>query len=301
VRSLAAAVIVVSGTLGNAAGAAACPPTVTLRGDQDLVAAVAPVLEERGIETEPTECPALEISVERRGEGMVVSAAEPGGRPERREVTDARTAATVIESWVRTDLEAPLLEHRRRPIVDLEAPGEVVLSARKVEDRPGGLQLFTVGETTFANDRTTWVGVAAGACTKLGPACLGGRARLSTVTHGPKEWHSVMDREAADALVDLEVPLRIGRVGLSPGVAAGVGWIRTHEQEPPPDRRETVGLRAEAHFGLSYYVFRRFAAESMGAVAIGRTFHASANTREVLPGDPRFLARVGLGLRFEGL
>jgi hypothetical protein len=269
---------------------------VSLSGDKALVAEVAPILQGRGIATAGADCPALDVSLEKRGKVTLVSQAPAGDRAESREVTDVRTAATVIESWVRTDLEAPLLVHR--PLADVEAPDRIV--AKPEAERPPRLQIFTHAETSFANDRTAWVGFEAGACSMFGRACLGGRLRVSTVADGPNEWDDVMDREAVDALFGFDVPLRFGAVGVSPGTALGLGWIHTHEDQPPPDSKQTLGLRAQAHLALSYAVSRRFALESIFALALGQRIATSTSTPERLPDDPRLLAHVGLGVRFEG-
>jgi hypothetical protein len=282
--------------LGLGATALACPPTVTLTGDERLVAGAREALEARGIAAAANGCSGISVLLNRRGSVTVVSQVMAGGRAETREVTDMRTAATVIESWV-TDVEAPLL--RRRSEADAESPNDLVVAAPAPE-RPSGVEIFTLGETSFASDGTTWVGFEAGACAVVGRFCLGGRARYSTVADGPYDWEDLMEREAIDGLLGLDMPMRFGRLGLSPGIAMGLGWIRTHEREAPPDRVETRGLRSEAHFALSYRVLGRFAAEAIVSVTAGRTVSTSP-AREKLPDDPPWLARVGLGLRFEGL
>src|SRR5689334_18839355 len=88
----------------------ACPPAVRLGGDPEVVAQVTPLLEERGISTAAGECPAVAVLVQRRGRVTLVSPSPAEGPAVAREVTDVRTVVTVIESLVRTDLEAPLLE-----------------------------------------------------------------------------------------------------------------------------------------------------------------------------------------------
>jgi hypothetical protein len=281
---------------GTALGA--CPPTVRLGGDASLVSEVTPVLEARGVSTDPGGCPAVAVTLERRGKATVVSRAAAEAPVAAREVSDVRTAATVIESWVRTDVEEPLLARRR--LDDRERPDaapEIVASRPTVAPRT--LQLFALAETSFATDHTRWVGLQAGACTMIGSACLGGRVRFATVADGPGEWEAAMDREAVDALVDLDLPVRIGPVTAASGLGLGLGWTHTHE-ELSADGKQTFGLRAEMHLSLSYPLTRHLAAESMMSFALGQGVYTVTTTREALPGDPRLLAHAAFGLRFEG-
>jgi hypothetical protein len=277
---------------------------VLLGGDAELVADVTSLLASRGISADAGGCPALAVSVERKGRATVVSQGANGDPRESREVTDVRTAATVIESWVRRpDLEAPLLA--RRPAApsaqgrDGEAPDRLVVTAPPATARRG-LQLFTFAETGLASDRTTWAGMQVGACSLLGPVCLGGRARLATVVDGPDEWEGTMGREGVDALVDADVPAHAGLVAASWGLGVGLGWTRTHEEQRPPDSQERLGLRAEAHAGLSIPLARRLSIESTVALSLGGTVQSLTATNERLPADPRIVGRFGLGLRFGG-
>jgi hypothetical protein len=296
VRWLVASLTLVSAVLGPARATRACPPSVRLGGDPGLVAELTPILASRGIGTSG-DCPALPVSLQRRGRTTVVSqgAAE---RLESREVNDVRTAATVIESWVRTDLDEPLLARRR--VADAESPDELV--AAPVPEPPASrrLQVFTLGETSVANDRTAWVGFQMGACAMFGPVCLGGRLRFANVAEGPDDWEVLMARKEVDALLDVDAPRRVGHVRLSTGAAFGLGWIGTHEVPETSDGRRTLGLRLEPHATASYSLSSHFAVESNLSVAVNQTIHTTTTTPERLPADPRFVGRIGLGLRFEG-
>ena len=99
-------------------------PAVRLEGNPDLIAVVKATLAERGILTvgadgDDSGRGAVNVKLERRGARIVVFVDVAGG-PTGREVTDARTAATVIESQVRVDVEAPLLADR--PIASAVIP-----------------------------------------------------------------------------------------------------------------------------------------------------------------------------------
>jgi hypothetical protein len=295
VRWLVASITIAAAILA-APGASACPPTVRLTGDTELSAELASVLSRRGIATNG-DCPALPVIVEKRGKTTVVSQGDADERVDSREVTDVRTAATVIESWVRTDLEAPLLGHR--PVTDLESPDRIV-AAPPPKRSAHPIQVYALGETSLASDHTTGLGALVGGCLVVGPACLGGRFRFTNVEEGPSEWEAVMDREAVDALLDVDFSKPVGNLRLSAGAGLGLGWIHTHEEQSPPDTKETLGVRVEPHATVSYSVSRHFALESTLSLSVGETIHVSTSTPERLPDDPRLMGRAALGLRFEG-
>jgi hypothetical protein len=277
--------------------ALACPPTVRLGGDKTLVSAVAPMLEGRGISTEEGACPALAVTLEKRGRATLVSASPDEEQTSTREVTDARTAATVIESWVRTDVEAPLLA-RHPPADDVELPVGLVVAAPRAA-APPSFQVGTLGELGLASDHTSWGGFQLSGCWMVGRACIGGRARFGTVADGPGLWEATMDREAVDGLVDAELPLRLGPFAVSPGLGVGLGWVHTHEEDSR-DAKQTAGLRGELHLALALPLTRHVALESTMSLELAETLMTEAKSRERLPDDPRGLAHVGLGLRFQG-
>src|SRR5262249_30266124 len=90
---------------------AACRPGVRLAGDPVLVGAVGAALGERGIATDgasdaggdpsagATACAPARVTLARREDRIAVSIAGARELAVEREVTDARTATTVIESW----------------------------------------------------------------------------------------------------------------------------------------------------------------------------------------------------------
>jgi hypothetical protein len=280
---------------GGAREARACPPTVLLGGDKTLVSAVAPLLAGRGISTEEGGCPGLAVTLEKRGRATLVFADAVEEQASPREVTDARTAATVIESWVRTDVDAPLLA-RHPPVDDLEVPVGLVVAAPQAASRP--FEVATLGELGVASDRTTLGGFQVSACGMVGRVCVGGRARFGTVIDGPGAWEGPMDREVVDGLVDAELPLRLGPVALSPGLGVGLGWVHTHEEDSR-DAKQTAGLRGELHLALVVPLTQHVAFESTLSLELANTLVTERASRERLPDDPKALAHAGLGLRFE--
>jgi hypothetical protein len=279
--------------------AQACPPTVRLSGDPALVAAVTPVLVERGVATAVDACPAVRVELRHRGDLTVVSTAAPGAPPEERVVSDVRTAATVIESWVRTDVDAPLLLRRQREDAELGAtpPG---LVASYAQPPARDIQVFASVERSLASDGTGWFGLDLGACVMLGPLCASAMARLGVVNDGPGRWGHALDRRAVEVLLGADVPRHLGRVVLSPGAAVGVGWTHTNDEVADTDE-ETGGLRAEARLALSYPFGDHLVGELALSFEVTQATHLETATPMPLPDEARFFSRLGAGVRFEGL
>jgi len=293
---VAVVMVALTGWLGPAR---ACPPTVRLGGDPTLVAAVAPVLVERGIATADDACPAMPVELRRRGNLTVVSTAAPGALPTARVVSDMRTAATVIESWVRTDVDAPLLLHRQREDAELgAAPPGLVASFDQPATRD--VEVFTSAERSYASDGTGWVGLDLGACVMLGPLCASAMVRLGVVTDGPGRWEHELDRRAVEVLLGADLPLRLGRFVLSPALAVGVGWTHTNDDTLDTDE-ETGGLRAEGRVALSHALGSHLVGELALSFEVTQATHLETATPMPLPDEPRFFSRLGAGLRFEGL
>jgi len=307
-RRLATGIVLAASAAGGGIAEAACPPAVRLAGDDEvLTAEVRATLVERGIGGEIRDCPAVGVSLVRKRGPIVVSIdyGVDGGRVERA-VTDARTAATVIEAWVRTDVEAPLLSTREieRPATPAAAqaqppPPAVAVAPPAAPAAARGVQLFTVTETSFADDCTSWLGAQVGACVTLGPVCAGARARFAMVVYGPAPWQD-LDRRGVEMLLAADVPLRAGPITVAPGLGAGVGWIHTH-QEGSHAGGETGGLRGEGHVSAAYALRPRLALEVALALVVTQATHVETSSPTPLPDEPRFLGRLGVGLRFGGL
>ncbi|HEX4404030.1 MAG TPA: hypothetical protein VH560_04330, partial [Polyangia bacterium] len=259
--------------------ARACSPAVRLTGDAALVAAVAPVLVERGIATADDACPAAPVDLQRRGKLIVVSTANAPATEW--VVSDVRTAATIIESWVRTDVDAPLLLRRQRDDAELgAAPPGLVAWLPPPPSRD--VEVFTSIERSLASDGTGWIGIDLGACLMLGPLCASAMARLGAVTEGPGLWAHELDRRAVEILLGAALPMRFGRVGLSPGLGVGVGWTHTNDDALGTDE-ETGGLRAEGRVALSYAFSRRLAGELALAFEVTQATHLETATPMPLP------------------
>ncbi len=300
------------------ARAEACPPAVVLSGAPTAVADVGEVLVARGIELGASDCGAIEAHLEQRGDELVIDVVQPGGAIVQRVVGEAQTAATVIESFTRTDVGDPLLAIRAvpadpRPTVRafVEEPGPTPPPLRN----PRGVHLFNAFETSFASDHTRWLGAHLGACVMLGPVCAGGRLRLASVTDQPDAWADLFHRRSVELLGGIDIPLAIGPLTFSPGFAAGLGQIRTDvidvrtlvDGEPAARMSETGGLRADVHATLSIPVWRRLALDVFTAGVLTQETHIesdvmfSGGAMLSMPDEPRLLVRFGVGLRYGDL
>jgi len=212
---------------------------------------------------------------------------------------DARTAATVIESFVREDIGDALLAARAPPPPP-PAHDDRVVAIVAVPSSRRGVQLFGEFESSYGSDRTGWVGAHVGACVMLGPVCAAARFRHATVVGGPEVWDET-SRRSAELLLGIDIPFGLGRMLLSPGFAAGMGVMHTRG-ETHDMRVETGGLRADVHATLSVPVWHRLALDVFAAADLTQEAHVEWGPEMApLPPEPRLLLRLGAGLRFEGL
>src|SRR5688572_32388148 len=102
--AVAAAVAIFGGRAAAEAVAEPCPAAVALRGDASAVA-VGKELRRRGLAIDAREgCGALAVEVRESGEVLRVEIADAAGRRVTRRLAGVRAAATVIESWARSDV-----------------------------------------------------------------------------------------------------------------------------------------------------------------------------------------------------
>jgi hypothetical protein len=317
----------VPGAGAGRARAGTCRPAVALTGDADAVRAVRAQLDARGIAAETPSCPAVRARIERRGALLVVGilprvpddgrrgapGVVPDGVPDgvpdaviERAVGEPATAATVIESWARTDLAAPLLETRAIPQAEV-APA-VVIAPADPAPASQGIQLFLSEETSLASDHTVWQGMQLGACVLLGPICAAARVHAGKVIARPDSWDSFA-RKSAEAYVGIDVPIAVGRTRLTPGFAAGYGTMLTHHiGDPEKTGIEISGPRAEVHVALAIPLTPHIAIDLATSAELtqmtGVETHGSAPSPDAVtlyPDAPRALLRFAIGVRYGAL
>lgn len=300
------------------ARAGGCPPAVALTGDEDAVRAVRAQLDARGIAGDTPSCPVVRARIERRGALLVVGIEPAGGAAgavpappgadlagaaprERieRAVGEPATAATVIESWTRTDVAAPLLETRAVPVAIEPAAVAAPPVAR-------GIQLFAAEETSLASDRTVWEGVQLGACIMLGPICAAARVHGGKVIARPDGWDRFV-RKGGELYVGVDIPIAVGGLRLTPGFAAGYGMMLTHHiGDGDKTGIEISGPRAEAHVALSIpltpHIALDLATTAELTQATGMETHGDTPDATIaFPDEPRALFRLAVGVRYGAL
>jgi hypothetical protein len=219
-----------------------------------------------------------------------------------RTVGEPATAATVIESWARTDVAAPLLEARAVPPGDAESAWA---AAEPAAPSPAarGIQLFAAAETSFASDHTVWEGMQLGACVLLGPICGAARIHGGKVISSPDGWGRFV-RKGAEVYGGIDIPIALGRNRLTPGFAAGYGTMLTHHVgDGEKTGIEISGPRAEVHIGftipLTPHVAIDLATTAELTQATGMETHGSVATGAVVfPDEPRALFRIAVGVRY---
>ena len=277
-----------------AARADACPPAVALTGDAGLVASVGDLLAAHGIAGATPACPAVHARLARDGGAVVVGIERTGEQPVERRVSEVATAATVIESWTRTDDETSLLAPHAVAAEEHETIAAPVATSTPTVR---GVQLFANAVAARASDDTDWGGIQLGMCINLGALCAATRVRFSRVLHAPDAWGTGVHRESVELMVGLDVPIQLGRFVLTPGFAAGMGKMHTGSDDM--SQGETAGLRADMHATLTIPLTRRWSLDVSLTGDLTQKVHVES--KMPLPDEPRGLLWGGIGVRYGGL
>lgn len=286
---------------------ASCTPTALLKGSDEVVASITPMLSARGIATEIIDgCPYVHVTISARGSAFTVTIEDPYGRSHDHLVGGADIAATLIESWVDPFQEAPLLAARgwsrpspnKVPIIDDDIPRVLARSRDPVRTLGGSVAL----ETSLGSDGSTWWGGAAATCMRLGPTCVGANVRLASDARlsGSSETLET-GRTALDLLLVADVPIRWGDLAVTFGVGVGVGWIRSSVVGPTGAVEiDAGGLRADAHALFELPISAALAVELRASVTASPLAHVSRYVEDgsMLAGEPRGFARLSVGLRY---
>jgi hypothetical protein len=278
--------------------AASAAPCGGLHGEAALVSAVGDLLAQRGVV-----CADVRGEVRHDGSSIVVTRDDT--LPIERRVADVATAATVIESWSDRNVSDPLLESHPVPAIRVASaavapPPRVVIVERQAPPSSfHGSQLFAAGETSYANDRTTWAGAQIGACVVVGPVCAAASVRFANVVDGPAFWTG-LDRRDIEVLIGGDVPLNVGRGLLLLGFGGGTGQVHTRVDSRDDHRMasETGGLRAEIHAAYAYPLTRSIAFDVSFSLDLTQATRSEKTTTMPLPDEPLVLGRLGLGLRW---
>ncbi|AKU91188.1 hypothetical protein AKJ08_1575 [Vulgatibacter incomptus] len=263
-------------------------------GDVELASEVSSALGRRGVGAEGTDaCPALEASLRREGGLIVVSRRDPVGREVARRVALVEEAASVVESWAQSELNAELMAGWTvGDAAVVEAPhAPAPMEARARRRDPASVVVN--GDLSLDESNSLWLGTSLDACVRLGPVCAGGAGRFRRAQDS--------GRTELAALASVDLPLRFGPLLVSPGIALGGAVSSSFDDSGHgEDRLGSWRPRGEGRIRLS---FPLVGPVSLDAAAAAEASPAGAAQREVGDDsvhpseDPTFFLRVGAGVR----
>jgi hypothetical protein len=284
--------------LAHGATEGPCAPAAVVDGDAALAEPVARELDARGVARAPSRgCAPVRARVTGQSGALLVEVVDASGRRVERRTASAQSAATVIESWTRTELTDGLLERRSS---DAAPPAPETVAATRATGSP---ILGAAFESSLGSDASVWNGVRLSGCAALGPICAGVLLRFAADFGWTGDTSRVGGgRMATDMMLTIEAPSRSPRLVIAPGVSGGFGWLRSNNRQVGEDDDQVnvdwSGPRAEAHL--------RLATPLAGGVWL--TFIAaasllpSASTEVVMRGatslaaEPRGFARLAIGI-----
>jgi hypothetical protein len=280
-----------------------CVASTTLDGPSTLVAPIARGLEAHGVLVGSAgTCPgrAVRATVTAAStKGFKLHIEDGYGRTSDRQLSEAGTAVSLIESWV-VEEDSDLLAVAVPPA----GPGAptIVATAPPPAATGAALRLYGGIASAVGSDRSVWGGGLVGGCARLGPSCVGAELYAAhDLGLAGDTADAGTTRTAADLLVVVAFPLAKGRFLLMPSAGLGAGWMRTHvaaeDAETPAQTGNTVGPRGAVSImggvALSSHITL---ALGLGGV-LAPTSRATptdqmAQSTSTLPGEPRLSGRA---------
>lgn len=313
--------------------------SVAVDGDAEVGSAVAQSLAERGIRVVSSAgTESVQVHVQPDPTGIRLFIYDRNGHAVERIVANAAVAAAVVESWVRDDLArslldphevsttegAPIVTNAPSPAPATMTSAPAVPSAVSAAPHPGArsrTSVTVVGDTSLATDGTLWMGAALGACVRAGRFCVGidlqfrgdtaasgNVGALYTVVDSSNaacsEPQRKLTRMGGNALVTVDLPLRVGAGTIGPGIGLGAGWLSTSAVlDQHGGDATTVGLVAEPRIFFSWPLAWGLAADvglRADILPLAHRKHLTSSGFN-LPGEPLGYLHAGLGLRYGSL
>lgn len=285
-----------------------CPPAAVVEGEARLSGRVRAAVAARGVATSASPgCAPIHARVASAGDAIRVELSDGVGHSVSRDVASVGIAATIIESWARPELYEALLERPPEP----EPPAaEVHVTAVPIAEpaaapAPRHPMLAATAEGSLGSDGSVWAGARVLGCAWVGPVCAGIALRFAddgglTGDTG----HAGGGRLGADMLIAVDLPSRARGFVLTPGIAAGVGWIRAHGFEPDGDRVELdwQGPRVEADLAVAAPLtggLWLYAGASATVLPGAQTAIQDRDNARVAA-EPRGFVRLGIGISLAG-
>jgi hypothetical protein len=249
------AVVVVSGALPvRHASAMVCPPVAVLQGPTDVVLPIRAILRAHGVASELGACRAdvvrASLIAEPGSRSVRLHIEDPFGRTSDRHVSDAQTAASLIESWAVPEEE---ILPPPRPVPALARRAPAVASSVRARNEPVPWRLIGALEVAGGSDGSLWYGGTVSGCGRIASVCLGTRARIARDdgigAHSNNSAGSDLTRTATELLILAGRPWLGRGLTLTPMIGLGLGW--THFEGVPPGTdldavpSNDLGLRLE--------------------------------------------------------
>ncbi len=291
------------------AHAATCPATANVQGVADIVESVRVMLRAHGIAVEPS--PELAACGDRSVHAWLLREPhaptyalhieDPFGRTSDRQVSDAETAASLIESWalpLAADLAAPL---------PLSTPAIV---RQETDDLPRAEETAAIRwrltgalEVAGGSDKSLWYGGTLTGCANVAALCVGGRLRIA---RDDSVWGPDRDvtRSGTELLALVTLPLVRHGIRLAPMMGLGVGWVHTGPPQAEPDTMSRVsdelGLRWEAAVSGGIALTAHLSLVGEIGISLGRSIAASprANAGDVVFDAPTGYLRAAVACQY---
>ncbi len=234
-----------------------CEPVAQVSGAVELAGPVRRQLDRLGVRaTSARACrQAVKVHVELHGARISLRLEASSGDPVAMVVSNARTAAVIIESYARPDLGDPLLRpavsrpRRQRVasltrgvtpvVVAVSAPPTPVTVAAAASVRSEARAALSVSTgIAFASDASLWQSVAVTATMPFRGLRVGGSIRYTqSERYAYRDDLLSVDRNTKEAFALAALPRRFGRVSLEPSVHAGISSLFSERYEPPVNSR----------------------------------------------------------------
>jgi hypothetical protein len=236
---------------------ATCPRAATVLGAARITDPVRAILRAHDVSTGNGECKEQAarvqawLTAEPGVRGYLLRIQDPFGRKSERRISDAETAASLIESWLAPEAETAPVAAERPAVAGAQAADETEIRAAKPTAAAAAWRISGAAELATSGQESLWYGGSVTACGAVGPLCLGGRLRIAHDDRFFDLDHDTGDRSAIELLALAAWPLAAHGVTLTPLLGFGVGRLHADnpkliDGEADLPGGEDIGLRLEA-------------------------------------------------------
>ena len=286
------------------AGATDCAPAAVVEGPAAIAGPVRAILQAHGVASSAAECPEKVVRASLLSESGSASytlhIVDAFGRSSVRQVADAETAASLIESWAVPGPGAP---------ATVGPPAAAVSSGLTLAegDQLPPWRLAGAVELSAGTDSSFWYGGSLTGCGRVAGECLGARVRLARDegTGEPPGDQGSGKRTAIELLAIASVSLVSGRFAFTPAMGLGPTWTHTRALLPGNDVDmpvvgDAIGLRLEAAASFGLAISRRFWLVGDVSASLGRSLSSSntAGADRVIGNPPPGYLRIGMGCQY---